>query len=296
MMKFSSPRITIASAIAMLSACANPAASIKPEIESFKKQFPNHIETFSVQDKPVQFAWSGDPTKRPVIFVHGSPGSWEGWVHFLLDPELQKNFHLIAVDRPGYGGSNQGVTEPSLSNQAAMILSVLDLNQSKLPAILVGHSFGGPVIAKAAMESPQKIAGLIFVASSVDPELETTKWIQIPASWWPIRELIPSALKVCNEEILPLKQELILLLPQWKKIRARSILIQGEDDELVPPGNLNFLVKNLNSKTVVKVIRVPGLNHFVPWKRPDLILDNLKLLASDINRNGSEHDHEISHP
>jgi pimeloyl-ACP methyl ester carboxylesterase len=277
MKRFMRPSSISASVIAaMLSSCANPTLVIRPDIERFKKNYPNQIQSFQGKHGQLQFAWSGDPSKRPIVFVHGSPGSWDGWAHFLLDPGLQKDFQLFAIDRPGYGGSDDGKTEPSLEIQADAIFEVLSFNQSHLPAILVGHSFGGPVVAKAAMLQPEKIAGIVFVASSVDPELEHKKWIQYPASWWPIRVLIPTDLRVCNEEIIPLKNELIQMLPDWKKITAKTIVLQGQEDVLVPPGNLDFLVKHLPEKNVLEADLIPGLNHFVPWKRPDLIIEAIQ--------------------
>ena len=265
---------------AIISSCANPTAIIQSEIDRFKKEYPGHIHRYQGKTRTMQYAWSGDPTKQPILFVHGSPGSWEGWAHFLLNPHLQSNFHLIAIDRPGYGGSGAGQSETSVMSQVEDILSVLQFNRSGKPAILVGHSFGGPVIARAAMVHPEMVYGLVFVASSVDPALEETKWIQYPARWWLIRSLIPDALRVCNEEIFPLKNELLEMLPYWKKITAKAVLIQGGRDELVPPGNQDFLVNHLRTNTVINVVRVPELDHFVPWKRPDLILDALDILGS----------------
>jgi pimeloyl-ACP methyl ester carboxylesterase len=272
---------SLAFLVVVLSGCANPTVAIDSDIKRFRAEHKDQIQKMEGRNGPLGYAWSGDPKKRPIVFVHGSPGSWEGWSHFLLDPELQKDFHLIAIDRPGYGESRPGVAVPSLKSQAADVLEILKVNQSQKPAILVGHSFGGPVIAKAAMDAPERAAGLVFVASSVDPELEVTKWFQYPAQWWPIRLLIPSALRVCNEEILPLRAELESMLPAWKNIQAQSVLIQGEADDLVPPGNQDFLVKHLEPKTILKVIRVPGLNHFVPWKRPDLIVDAIRVVDRD---------------
>jgi pimeloyl-ACP methyl ester carboxylesterase len=266
-----------------LSACANPTSVIRPDIDRFKREYSSHFQVYQTPTRQMQYAWSGDPSKRPVVFVHGSPGSWEGWAHFLMDAQLQKSFHVIAIDRPGYGGSGRGVTETSLQAQAQEILEVLQFNHSGQAAILVGHSFGGPVIARAAMDRPDLVAGLVFVASSVDPELEETKWIQYPANGWLIRNLIPSELRVCNEEILNLKKELTAMLPEWKGIRAKSVLIQGEQDDLVPPSNQDFLVNHLSRESVIRVVRISGLNHFVPWKRPDLILGATLLLGGELD-------------
>ena len=256
--------------------CAGPTRIIQSKIDQFKQEHPERIMVYQGTKKSIRYAWSGSPEKQPLLFVHGSPGSWEGWSHFLLDPELQKNFHVIAVDRLGYGGSDPGNAELSLASQADAILEVLKINHSRVPAILIGHSFGGPVIARAAMDHPDLLGGLIFVASSVAPELEQVKWMQLPATWWPIRVLLPNHLRVCNEEILGLKTELTSMLPLWKNIAAKVILIQGEKDDLVPPQNLDFLVAHLRHENIVKVVRVADLNHFVPWKRPDIIFDSIR--------------------
>lgn len=277
-MKFKVPNkfVSFIAFVFFMSGCVNPTVAVESDIKRFKIEYKNQIQQFKGKNRSMQYAWSGDPDKRPILFIHGSPGSWEGWSHFLLDPELQKNFHLIAVDRPGYGGSSPGLTVTSLAIQAADIIEVLKTNKSHKPAILVGHSFGGPVIASAAMHFPEQVAGLVFVASSVSPDLEATKWYQHPATWWPIRILIPTELRVCNEEILPLKSELMLMMPSWRKIKAKSVLIQGEQDDLVPPGNLDFLEQHLDQKIIVKVMRVKEMNHFIPWKRPDLIFDGIR--------------------
>ncbi len=259
----------------VLTSCVSPLGNLQAEVNEFKKEFPNQIQNYEGKNRTMNYAWSGDPAKRALLFVHGSPGSWDGWVHFLRDPELLKNFHLIAIDRPGYGESGHGKTELSLAAQAEDVLEVLKVNKSQRPAILIGHSYGGPVIARAAMDHPDKVAGLVFVASSVDPDLESTKWFQYPASWWPFRVLIPEALRVCNEEIMPLKAELQKMSPFWKNISAKVVLIQGQKDDLVPPENLDYLIRNLNQKNVVKIFKIQEMNHFVPWQHPELIFQGI---------------------
>ena len=257
---------------AALCGCTSPTASIQPEVDRFKSQFSSQIVTVEGRHRQIRFAWAGDSNRRPLIFVHGSPGGWEGWAHFLLDENLQKKFHIMAIDRPGYGGSGHGDSETSLDRQADEVAALIDQNHSGLPAILVGHSFGGPVVARVAMALPDRIAGVIFVASSVDPSLEKTKWFQYPANWWPIKYLIPADLRVCNEEILTLKVELEKMEKQWRQISAQVAVVQGMDDDLVPKENVDFILAHLEQKHLVSIQKIESLNHFVPWKRPDAIL------------------------
>lgn len=253
----------------------NPMSALKPDIEVFRKANPNNFGHVEINGKKVSYAWAGNRNKRPVIFVHGSPGSWDGWVRYLNNEALNDQFHLISIDRFGYGGSEKGKTEKTLSGQAEAIKAVLTINTSLKSAILVGHSYGGPVIARAAMEYPAEIGGLVFIASSVDPELEKTKWIQYPATWWPIRVLIPSVLRVCNEEIMALKKELILHESRWRKITAKSVVIQGLADKLVPAGNADYLVQNLEKSVVISVKKVEDSGHFIIWDKPQLIINEI---------------------
>ena len=262
----------------LLFGCQSPTKSIRGDIERFEKEYPDQLGTYKTVHREMGFAWSGNPSKPPLLLIHGSPGSWRGWAHFLLDESLQKRFHIIAVDRPGFGASGAGVAEPSLEKQASLLFDALLFNKSKAKAIVVGHSLGGPVAARLAMDYPEKFSGLILVAASVDPSLEKIKWFQYPASW--LGFLLPKDLRVCNEEIFPLKGELEKMMPLWPKILAKIIIIQGEQDDLVPPANVDFLMGQLPPEKILQVVRVPNLNHFVPWKRPDLILDAVEKLRN----------------
>lgn len=262
------------------SGCANPLATIQPEIDYFTKAYPQNFGNVKLESKNIHYAWSGDKDKQPLVFVHGSPGSWKGWAHFLLDKNLQRNFHLIAIDRFGYGESNPGKAERSLERQARAVLKVLSLNQSFKKALLVGHSFGGPVIAKAAILAPDKIGGLVFVASSVSPDLEETKWFQYPASWWPIKALIPHDLRVCNEEIFSLKSELLIMEKEWDKIKSKVAIIHGLDDRLVPPENADYILNRLNKDLIVMNRQISSQGHFIPWQQPYSILEAINSLGN----------------
>jgi pimeloyl-ACP methyl ester carboxylesterase len=77
---------------------------------------------------------------------------------------------------------------------------------------------------------------------------------------------------VSNQEILPLKGELEKMLPLWATIRVPVIVIQGEDDPLVPAGNASF-AKRMLVNAPVTIQMIPRMNHFIPWSRPDLIRD-----------------------
>lgn len=256
--------------------CQSPLAPIREDIKQFKSN--GRLVDYRGVHRAMRVAEAGDAKLPPVIFVHGSPGSWEGWAHFLVQDDLRKRYHLLAVDRPGYGGSGGGKVEVSIQKQAADIIDVLQLNQSGRPAILVGHSLGGAVIARMAMDFPDKVSGLLFLASSVDPDLESIYWYQHVARVPVVSWMIPDMWRVCNEELFPFQQELEQMRPLWPQIKARAVIMQGDLDDLVPAANLKFLVKNLNPGLVIEAREIVGMNHFLLWSKPELVLEGLRAL------------------
>ena len=227
-----------------------------------------HQHRYEACDRTMNYAEIGDDSLPVVLFVHGSPGSWTAFKEFFKDSLLLSKAKLVSVDRPGFGYSDYGRAESSLAKQAACILPLLQKYAQQKTIILVGHSLGGPLIARMAMDYPDLVSTLIFVAPSVDPTLEPHSWYRKPMDT--VRWLLPGSIQASNREIIPLKSELELMLPLWKTIHQPCIVIQGDADNLVPPANALFLQKMLvNSK--VEVVMLKGMNHFIPWTKPEAI-------------------------
>lgn len=226
-----------------------------------------------VQGISMNYAEIGSDSLPVAFFVHGSPGSWGAFIDFMKDTTLLKKVKMVSVDRVGFGESDFGDAEKSLANQAELLKPIV-AKYKKLgkKIILIGHSLGGPLIARMAMDYPELIDNLIIVAGSIAPELEPNeKWFRIPMEIIPIRFLVPASFRASNHEILYLKPELEKMLPLWKNIRQPVIVIQGGKDMLVSPKNADFAEKMLVNAKSLKVVRVDTMNHFVPWSHPQLI-------------------------
>ena len=181
---------------------------------------PEHAE-FPFGDRTIHYVSTGERGRPLVIFVHGSPGSWDAFIDFMANPKLLERARLVAVDRPGYGGSGRHQPERSLLVQAAILKPIIEAESPDRPVILVGHSMGGPIIARAAMDFPELVGGLILVSPSIDPQLEKVRWFQYPADWMVFSWLVPPSLVTSNREVLPLKGELTEMLPLWRTIGSR---------------------------------------------------------------------------
>lgn len=63
-----------------------------------------------------------------------------------------------------------------------------------------------------------------------------------------------------------MKEALTSALPLWSRIRGTVTVLQGTEDDLVPPGNATSVEKYLTASRP-EVIRLPGANHFIPWEQ-----------------------------
>jgi pimeloyl-ACP methyl ester carboxylesterase len=241
--------------------------------EQFKNTtFKPTEHRIKVLGREINYAEIGKDSLLVVFFVHGSPGSWSAFSGFMKDEDLLKKVKMVSVDRAGFGYSDLGNGEKSLEKQAAYLKPIVKkYKQKDKKLILVGHSLGGPMLARMAIDYPELIDNLIFVAPSIDPTLEPTRWYRYILDSVFIRYMIPRSFRASNLEILYLKEDLEAMLPFWENIHQPTIVIQGKKDVLVHPDNAKFAQKMLINAQSVQIWLKDDMNHFVPWSNPELI-------------------------
>jgi pimeloyl-ACP methyl ester carboxylesterase len=132
-------------------------------------------------------------------------------------------------------------------------------------AILVGHSLGGPIVAQAAADAPETVAGLVLLAASLDPSLEQVHWLQYVGDTWPVSAFLSRMMTNANRELMPLKGELEKLEPRLANIAAPVVIVHGTKDDLVPYANVAFMKAHLTAVSQLDVTTMEGQNHFLPW-------------------------------
>jgi pimeloyl-ACP methyl ester carboxylesterase len=240
-------------------------------------------DIFAINGEEFHIVQSGEKDLPVILFVHGSPGAWTAWADYLLDEDLRLKAHMIAVDRLGFGGSDNGFHEPDLQKQAKIIMGALGkVSTQKKNIIVVGHSYGGPVALRIAVDYPDKIAFLLLLAPSIDPDLEENRWYNLIADLSFVRALLPKAVDRSNQEILPLKGELLKMRSLLQSIKNKVSIIQGEKDTLVPAGNASFGKRELISAEV-DVHLLPERGHFIPWEEYALVKKTLLAHLSSLD-------------
>jgi pimeloyl-ACP methyl ester carboxylesterase len=220
----------------------------------------------------------GSETTQPVIFIHGAPGSWDGYLNMLDDSLLQHNFQLISVDRPGYGKSQKFGTFRkkiySLEEQANEIILALKSNHSNKKAIIIGRSYGAPVAAKMAALFPDKIEKIVLLSPAIDPDTEKFWWFSKFGKVFLVRWFLPERMNTATDEKYAHTKELKILKNDWQKINSEVTVMVGGQDWIVDTTNFSFAKKMLFGKNA-KFIFIPESGHLISNSRPDLVKKEL---------------------
>jgi pimeloyl-ACP methyl ester carboxylesterase len=167
-----------------------------------------------------------------MVFVHGAPGTWDAFKAFVVDKDLKDRTRIIAYDRPGYGGSGEKAM-PGIQEQAEVLRKILD-EYGMEKNVLVGHSYGGPIIAKTALECDSKTNVVIMIAPLNDPESEPLFWYSYFSYWKLTSWFLPSELVVAGAEKFAHTGELTLMKDQWKDAHNLFVHVHGLKDGLAP--------------------------------------------------------------
>jgi pimeloyl-ACP methyl ester carboxylesterase len=108
-------------------------------------------------------AVTGAGARTPVVFAHSFAGSSAQWGPQLDHTSLTRR--AVALDFHGHGRSDARPSArfdiPSFAADIAAVADELDL----APFVLVGHSLGGAAAIAYAADHPNRVAGLVLVAT-----------------------------------------------------------------------------------------------------------------------------------
>ncbi len=202
-------------------------------------------EATTVLGDRLAFRESGAAEGPTLLLIHGSP-TMPG-IFAPLAAQLEGEFPLLIPDLPGFGRSEQRVEDLSIEAHAHYLAKWL--RQRDLENVIpVGYSMGGGVAIHLAHLAPERISGLVLLASIGVQEHEllgdyvlnhAIHGLQLAAitliqegvphfGWWDSAMLNRNyARNFYETDQRPLRS----LLETWT---GPTLIIQGEHDRLVP--------------------------------------------------------------
>ena len=220
----------------------------------------------------------GPKEAQPIVFHHGWPLSADDWDNQMLF-FLAEGYRVIAIDRRGHGRSDQvseGHDMDHYAADASAVVESLDLHN----AVHVGHSTGGGQVARyvAKYGQPQGRVAKAVLVSAVPPLMVKTEdnpggtpievfdgfrfnrdgaevsqgTIQ---NWW--RQGMIGSAKAHYEGIKAFSET--DQTEDLKAITVPVLVMQGDDDQVVPYKNAALLQDKLLANSVLKIY--PGFPH-----------------------------------
>ena len=231
------------------------------------------------------------------------PGlGYNGWMYSHMIPGLAEHFQVISIDNRGSGLSDKPAGPYTAQMLAADVIGLLDAFD--LPkAHIVGHSMGGFIAQALAIDYPDRVDRLVLSATnfggphhvpitppamavltdvSGDPIARLRRGIVISTapgfaeanpefieSWVQYRvqhPIDPAGYQAQLAIGLGLLSEAASFEHKLGRVTAPTLVLFGEHDAVVPPGNAELLAARLPN---ARVEILPNAGHVFPFETPE---------------------------
>ncbi len=242
---------------------------------------------------------------EPVLFLHGWMGSWRYWLPTM--EAVANRFRAFSFDFWGFGDSDKDADAHTIEEYVEQVLRFLD-GMGIGRTHLVGHSMGGMVALKTAIDYPERIArvvtaGAVIEGSALAPLLKlttsqlvarlfvrrpvvTSVWRrllqEIRAGWsrW-FQEVVDESTKFSREAVWRSVRSMRQtdLRPELARLRVPALIVHGAEDDIVHPGQVKAVQEM--GLPWVRVILMPHCRHFPFMDEPETFLQLLLRFLSE---------------
>lgn len=215
-------------------------------------------------------AWGSGP---PLFLLHGGAGNSEHWTFQV--PALARRFRVIALDARGHGRSTGDGRPLGYHLMAEDLLAVMDaLGVGE--ASIVGWSDGAIVGLDLAVHHPERVKALVAFAANYDLsgfrsggsssatfaaytkrcEADYRRLSPAPGTFEPFMAALRRMWHA----------EPAFTPAQLARVRARTLVVDGEHDEILRPEHQRSLAGMIPG---ARLLFIPGASHFAHWQRPE---------------------------
>lgn len=114
----------------------------------------------TIGNEKIRFVQKGNG--KDILLIHGTPGSIEDWNNII--DSLSKDYRVTAFDRLGHGFSSFNEYDYNLKDNAALVEDLVEKLDLRSP-LIIGHSYGGSIVAFMAVNSRLNNAEYIIIDS-----------------------------------------------------------------------------------------------------------------------------------
>lgn len=256
------------------------------------------LKTIQTPHVPVRYYEGGQG--QPLVFLHGA-GGLDLDMGFLN--ALAEKFHVYAPLVPGYGDSQEC---PELRDMLDFTLHTWDVVGAlglKDP-ILVGFSMGGMIASEMAAVAPNDVSRLALIAPAglwLDdrpiPDIFAMLPYRLPAYLFHDEAAgakilsaganmsdpkFLQAFLVQNARQLGAASKIMFPIPdrglatRLYRIKAKTVLIWGESDKLIPPVYAQAFQRGIAG---AELVVIPQAGHVVPFEKPGDVIRAIARLA-----------------
>ncbi len=154
---------------------------------------------------------------RPVLLLHGQPGSGTVWAP--VTRLLEGRYRVLAPDRPGYDPAGRPAV--GLAANARWAAALLE-DRAAHPATVVAHSWSGGAAVLLAVDRPDLVASLVLVGAACTPDSldATDRILALPG----VGDALTAAGLVVLGDLLPRLRRHVHRAPERFRDRLATLL------------------------------------------------------------------------
>ena len=262
-----------------------------------KRYFSSSPQIIDADGLKVYYKETGPQGAPALLLLHGFGSSLQAWDDWSV--KLAQKYRVIRLDLPGFGLTG---ASPANDYSEEKDLAILTHFADKLGLekfSVIGHSMGGKMAWSLAASQPERVQALVLMAPDGFPETKDigTKPYEVPAIMGLIKYVLPKYLVRKSIEpafaeadalnsalvnryydmlrapgvrgaILERSNQTIYTdpVPRLKAIKAPTLLIWGEQDQMIPSTNAQSYDTVLSNSTTVLM---PKLGHLLQEEQPE---------------------------
>jgi pimeloyl-ACP methyl ester carboxylesterase len=262
-----------------------------------KRYFSSSPQIIDADGLKVYYKETGPQGAPALLLLHGFGSSLQAWDDWSV--KLAQKYRVIRLDLPGFGLTGASPANDYSEEKDLAFLTHFADKLSLEKFSVIGHSMGGKMAWSLAASQPERVQALVLMAPDGFPETKDigTKPYEVPAIMGLIKYVLPKYLVRKSIEpafaeadalsdalvnryydmlrapgvrgaILERSNQTIYTdpVPRLKAIKAPTLLIWGEQDQMIPSTNAQSYATVLsNSSTVL----VPKLGHLLQEEQPE---------------------------